>query len=48
VIWVSDGYVEQALVPQGPVPFALDIPPDISSRIHSYHVIVNHYIAPIA
>jgi hypothetical protein len=48
VIWVSDGYVEQALMPQGPVPFALDIPPDIASRIHSYHVIVNHYIAPSA
>lgn len=48
VIWVSDGYVEQALMPQGPVPFALDIPPDVASRIHSYHVIVNHYIAPSA
>jgi hypothetical protein len=48
VIWVSDGYVEQALVPQGPVPFALDIPPDIANRVHSYHVIVNHYIAPTA
>ena len=46
VIWVSDGYVEQALMPQGPVPFALDIPSDVATRVHSYHVVVNHYIAP--
>ena len=46
VIWVSDGYVDQALMPQGPVPFALDIPPDVATRVHSYHVVVNHYAAP--
>src|SRR6201987_1594514 len=27
VVWVADGYVDQALMPQAPVPFALDIPP---------------------
>ncbi len=25
VIWVSDGYVDQALLPQTPVPFAVDL-----------------------
>lgn len=48
VVWVADGYVDQALMPQAPVPFALDIPPDVASRVHSYHVVVNHYSAPSA
>lgn len=47
-IWVSDGYVDQALYPQGPVPFAVDIPADVAGRMHDYHVVVNHYTAPSA
>ena len=43
VIWVSDGYVDQALMPQVPVPFAVDIPDDIAARLKNYRVIVNHY-----
>jgi hypothetical protein len=43
VIWVSDGYVDQALMPQVPVPFAVDIPDDIARRLKNYRVIVNHY-----
>jgi hypothetical protein len=43
VIWVSDGYVDQALMPQVPVPFAVDIPDDIAGRLHNYRVIVNLY-----
>jgi len=43
VIWVSDGYVDQALMPQVPVPFAVDIPNDVVGRLKNYHVIVNHY-----
>jgi hypothetical protein len=43
VIWVSDGYVDQALMPQVPVPFAVDIPDDIAGRIKNYRVTVNHY-----
>jgi hypothetical protein len=43
VIWVSDGYVDQALMPQVPVPFAVDIPNDIAGRLKNYRVIVNHY-----
>jgi hypothetical protein len=45
-IWVSDGYVDQALLPQAPVPFAVDIPSDVANRMHDYHVVVNHYSAP--
>ena len=45
-IWVSDGYVEDALLPQAPVPFAVDVPEDVAGRMHDYHVVVNHYIAP--
>ena len=43
VIWVSDGYVDQALMPQVPIPFAVDIPDDIAGRIKTYRVVVNHY-----
>jgi hypothetical protein len=43
VIWVSDGYVDQALMPQVPVPFAVDIPDDVAARLKNYRVIVNHY-----
>jgi hypothetical protein len=43
VIWVSNGYVDQALMPQVPVPFAVDIPDDIAARLKNYRVIVNHY-----
>lgn len=43
VIWVSDGYVDQPLLPQVPVPFAVDVPRDIAKDVHSYHVTVNYY-----
>jgi hypothetical protein len=43
VIWVSDGYVDQELMPQIPVGFALDVPDDIASKVHTYHVVVNYY-----
>jgi len=43
VIWVSDGYVVQALLPQIAVPFAVDLPPDIAKNVQTYRVVVNHY-----
>lgn len=43
VIWVSDGYVDRALVPLGSQPFAVQIPRSLASKVHSYHVVVNHY-----
>jgi hypothetical protein len=44
IIWVSGGYVDQALLPQVATPFALDVPDDVASRMKNYHVVVNHYI----
>ena len=43
VIWVSDGYVAQALLPEIPVPFGVDVPPDIAKNVQTYRVVVNHF-----
>ncbi len=43
VIWVSDAYVDNALLPQTPVPFAVDIRDDLAANVGSYRVTVNHY-----
>jgi hypothetical protein len=43
VIWVSDGYVDKALMPQTPIAFAVDVPDDIAKDVQSYRVTVNHY-----
>ncbi|HZQ23027.1 MAG TPA: hypothetical protein VFA89_09520 [Terriglobales bacterium] len=43
VIWVSDGYVDQALLPQTPVSFAVDLPDDVAKRVQNSHITVNHY-----
>lgn len=43
VIWVSDGYVDRALVPLGSERFAVEIPRSLASKVQSYHVVVNHY-----
>jgi hypothetical protein len=44
VIWVSDGYVEQALLPQTPIPFAVDLPADLAPKVQNYRVTVNQYM----
>jgi hypothetical protein len=44
VIWVSDGYVDQALLPQTPVPFAVDLNDAAAAKVHNYRVTVNEYI----
>lgn len=44
VIWVSDGYVSSALLPQVPVPFAVDVAPEVAPRVQSYRVSVNQYM----
>jgi hypothetical protein len=43
VIWVSDGYVDRALLPQTPETFAVGIPARFAEKVHSYHVVANHY-----
>jgi len=43
VIWVSDGYVDQELMPQTPTAFAVDVPADVAPKVQSYRVVVNYY-----
>lgn len=43
VIWVSDGYVDRALLPQTPVPFSVEVRDDLAANVQSYRVTVNHY-----
>jgi hypothetical protein len=43
VVWVSDGYVDRALLPQSSEPFAVEVPKSLSAKVHSFHVVVNQY-----
>jgi hypothetical protein len=43
VIWVSDGYLDHALLPQTPQPFAVDLRDELAGDVHSYRVTVNQY-----
>ena len=43
VIWVSDGYLDQALLPQTPQPFSVDLRDDLAANVHDYRVTVNQY-----
>ncbi|MGA8541366.1 MAG: hypothetical protein WB566_17825, partial [Terriglobales bacterium] len=43
VVWVSDGYVESALLPQASEPFAVEIPKSVAGKVQNFHVVVNQY-----
>ena len=43
VVWVSDGYVDRALLPQSTEPFAVEIPKSVASKIQNFHVVVDQY-----
>jgi hypothetical protein len=43
VVWVSDGYVERALLPQGSEPFAVELPKSMAGKVQNFHVVVNQY-----
>jgi hypothetical protein len=43
VVWVSDGYVERALLPQSTESFAVEIPQSVAGKVQSFHVVVNQY-----
>lgn len=43
VIWVADGYVDHALLPQTPLPFSVAVPDDLAAQVHNYRVVVNQY-----
>ena len=43
VVWVSDGYVEQALAAQSTEPFAVELPKSLAGKVQNFRVVVNHY-----
>jgi hypothetical protein len=43
VIWVSDGYVDRALLPMTPQAFAVDLPVDVAARAQRFRVLANQY-----
>jgi len=43
VVWVSDGYVNRALLPQSSEPFAVEVPKALAAKVHSFHVVVNQF-----
>jgi hypothetical protein len=43
VIWVSDEYVDRALLPMTPQPFAVDLPQDVAARVQRFRVMVSQY-----
>lgn len=43
VIWVSDGYVDRALLPMTPQPFSVDLPGEVAARTHHFRVMANQY-----
>jgi len=43
LIWVSDGYVERALLPETPIAFAVSVPPDIASKTKTERVVTSTY-----
>jgi hypothetical protein len=43
VIWVSDGYVDRALLPMTPQPFGVDLPADVATHVQRFRITVNQY-----
>jgi hypothetical protein len=43
VVWVSDGYVDRALLPQSSEPFAVELPRSLQGKVQNFHVLVNQY-----
>jgi hypothetical protein len=44
IIWVSDGYVDRALLPMTPQSFAVDLPKDVAAHTNHFRVMANPYI----
>jgi hypothetical protein len=43
VVWVAGAYIDQALLPQAPVPFEIHIPQDLASKVSSQRTVVATY-----
>jgi len=44
IVWVSDAYVQQALLPQTPLPFTVSIDSEVAPKMQSYRVAVNEFM----
>jgi len=45
IIWVGDEYPNRALLPETPVPFAITLPADVSSKVGNYRVIASTFVS---
>ena len=45
IVWVSDGYVQDALLPETAQPFAVNVPDDLENKIATYRVVVSPFSA---
>jgi hypothetical protein len=45
VVWVADQYIDQALLPQTPVPFQIHIPEDLAKSVSSQRTVIATYVA---
>lgn len=45
VVWVADQYIDQALLPQTPVPFNIPIPEDLARKVSTERTVVATYVA---
>ena len=43
VVWIADEYVDQALLPQTPVPFEIHIPEDLAKNVSTQRTVVATY-----
>lgn len=43
VVWVADQYIDQALLPQTPVPFEIHIPEDLAKNVSSQRTVIATY-----
>jgi len=43
LVWVSDQYLDRALLPQTPVPFAISLPADIAGKVSSERAVATTY-----
>jgi len=45
LVWVSDGYVNRALLPQIPITFSISLPPDLAAKVATARVVTSSYTA---
>jgi hypothetical protein len=45
VVWVADQYIDQALLPQTPIPFQIHIPEDLAKSVSSQRTVIATYVA---